>query len=394
MFELTKGQSELICEIVNWYSMGYSEDFVYSGPAGTGKTTVLPYIINELGLEQDEVLYVAYTGKASSVLMQKGFDASTIHSAFYDIQEKAIRDKKTGKLVLKNGRPVTKFEFVEKKCISPRIKLIVIDEWSMVSDEFAKVIYKFGIPVIASGDKYQLRPVFGECSFANRIKYNLTEITRQAEGSGIIKLATLIRNGEQLPDHYYRFGNDARILSKDYLKDKDLLKADMILTAKNKTRNTFNDKIRKLHGHTGKLPEKGDKLINRKNDWSKSLEGIPLVNGIIGICRHPIIMDECNLSRGIYRMDFQPDYVDEWTYYEALKCDYDFLNERCGEKEINLYNDGAKLEYAEAITVHLAQGSQYGDVIYWDEWVGDRDFMQQIRYTAVTRATNNVTMFI
>ena len=392
MFELTKGQKELVHEVVKWYCNDMDEDFIYSGPAGTGKTTVIPYIIDELGLEADEVLYVAFTGKASSVLMQKGFDASTIHSAFFDLKEVPIR--KNGQIVTKNGRTVTKFKFVEKDHISPRIKLIVIDEWSMVSEEFMKVIYKFGIPVIASGDKYQLRPVFGDCPFADRIKYNLTEITRQAKNSGIIELATMIRNGEELP-HYCKFRNDARIMDKEYLKDKHLLNADIVLTAKNRTRNNFNDRIRSLHKHNGKLPEVGDKLINRKNDWTKTLDGIPLVNGIIGKCIHPIRMDECNLSRGIYRMDFQPDYIkDEYEYYEALKCDYDFLNEKCGEKEINLCNDGAKIEYAEAITVHLAQGSQYGNVIYWDEWVGDRSFMQQIRYTAVTRAVNNIIMFI
>lgn len=392
MFELTKGQKELINEVVKWYNNDIDEDFVYSGPAGTGKTTVIPYIIDEIGLDTDEVLYVAFTGKASSVLMQKGFDASTIHSAFFDLKEIPVR--KDGKLILKNGRPVTKIKFVEKEHISPRIKLIVIDEWSMVNNEFMKVIYKFGIPVIASGDKYQLRPVFGECPFADKIKYNLTEITRQAKNSGIVELATMIRNGEPLP-HYCKFRKEARIIGKEYLEDKHLLNADIILTAKNKTRNSFNDRVRKLHRHSGKLPEVGDKLINRKNDWSKTLCGIPLVNGIIGKCIHPIRMDECNLSRGIYRMDFQPDYIDdEFEYYEALKCDYNFLNEKCGDKEINLFNDGAKIEYAEAITVHLAQGSQYGNVVYWDEWVGDRKFMQQIRYTAVTRAVNNIIMFI
>ena len=91
MFELTNGQKELIYEISKWYRNDMSEDFVYSGPAGTGKTSVLPYIMKELELEPEEVLYVAFTGKASSVLMQKGFDASTIHSAFFDLKEVPLR---------------------------------------------------------------------------------------------------------------------------------------------------------------------------------------------------------------------------------------------------------------------------------------------------------------
>lgn len=392
MFKLTNDQSNLIDEIVYWYKHDQDEDYVYTGAAGTGKTTVIPYIINELGLEQDEVLYVAYTGKAASVLMQKGFDASTIHSAFFDLVNKPLYVN--GKVVKKNDRIVMVPKFVEKEYINSRIKLIVVDEWSMVNDEFKKVIYKFGIPVIASGDKYQLKPIFGESPFAKRVKFELKQITRQAEGSGIIQLATLLRKGEELPI-YHNFNNTAHVMSKKFLKNKHLLNADIILTSKNKTRDTFNSKVRSLKGSTGKLPNVGDKLVCRKNNWSMSLNAIPLVNGILGTVINPIRLSECDLNKGYYRIDFKPDYViDDYMYYEALLCDYDYLIKPCGSKEIDKYNDGVKMEFAEAITVHLSQGSQYPNVVYWDEWMGDREFMNQLRYTAVTRATNSVYMFI
>ena len=389
MFELTDGQKELKNNIVKWYNNDLGPDFVYAGPAGTGKTSVLPYIVKELGLEPDEVLYCAFTGKAASILMQKGFDASTIHSAFFDLKEKPLYDKFGDKLK-RNGRDVMGLKFVPKEILSPRIKLIIADEWSMINLDLAKVMYKFGIPIILSGDEYQLRPVFGESPFASKVQYRLTEITRQAKHSGIIVLATLIRKGKELPI-YRNFYNTAYVLPKSMLSDRHLLNADIILTPKNKTRNIFNDKIRALKGHKGVLPEVGDKLINRKNNWSTSLEGIPLINGILGTCIHPIIMSECNLSQGIFRMDFQPDYTD--AYYEAIKCDYNFLKEPCGSKDVDLYNPGNKFEYAEAITVHLSQGSQYNNVVYYDEFVGDRSDMLKMRYTAITRAIDKVYMF-
>lgn len=392
MFKLTKDQEELINEIVYWYKYDMDEDYVYTGAAGTGKTTVISYIIDELGLEKDEVLYVAYTGKAASVLMQKGFDASTIHSAFFDIVNKPV--VVNGEILKKNGRVIKKPSFVEKEFINSRIKLIVLDEWSMVNEEFRKVIYKFGIPVIASGDKYQLKPIFGESPFAKRVKFELKQITRQAEGSGIIQLATLLRKGEELPV-YYNFNNTAHVLNKRFLRNKHLLSADIILTSKNKTRDLFNSKVRALKGNSGKLPNVGDKLVCRKNNWTMSLDGIPLVNGILGTVINPIRLSECDLKNGFYRIDFQPDYVEfPWDYYEALLCDYDYLNQPCGAKYVDKYNNGAKMEFAEAITVHLSQGSQYGNVLYWDEWMGDRKFMNQLRYTAVTRATDSVYMFI
>lgn len=390
MFELTDGQLELKHEICKWYEQDLGPDYVYAGPAGTGKTSVLPYIIKELGLDPEEVLYCAFTGKAASVLMQKGFDASTIHSAFFDLKEKPLYDK-FGEIIRKNGREVTGLKFVEKEFINPNIKLIVADEWSMINTDLAKVMYKFGIPIILSGDEFQLRPVFGESPFASKVQYRLTEITRQAKYSGIIILATLIRENKEIPT-YYNFYNTAHVMPKRMLNDKYLLDSDIILTPKNKTRNVFNDKVRALKGHNGVLPEVGDKLINRKNNWITSLDGIPLINGILGTCIHPIQMSECNLSQGIYRMDFRPDYTDDW--YDALKCDYDFLREPCGSKMANPYNPGNKLEYAEAITVHLSQGSQYNKVLYYDEFIGDREDMKKMRYTAITRAIDSVYMFI
>ena len=392
-FELTNGQRQLCDEIVDWYTHCFDEDYVYCGAAGTGKTSIVPEIISRLGLSSEEVLYVAYTGKAASVLMQKGFNASTIHSAFYELKEFPVI--KNGEYVKKNGRLLKTLKFVEKEFINSNIKLIFIDEWSMVSDEFAKCIYKFGIPVIAAGDKYQLPPIFGKSPFEDKIKFELTEITRQNKYSGIVTLATLIRNGEELPVHFHNYFNDAYIMSKDLLTDKHLLKADIILTVKNKTRNIFNRRVRFLHGSNGKLPMVGDKLINRKNCWSMKLNGIPLVNGILGKCVNPIRLDECQLNRGIYRMDFQPDYVIGDEFYEAIPCDYYYLNEDCGNnKEADQFNPGHKFEYAEAITVHLSQGSQYDNVIYWDDFVGDRDYMRQLRYTAITRAVKKVIMFI
>ena len=388
---LTDGQAGCIDEIVKWYDYETRQDFVYSGPAGTGKTSIVPIILDELGLEPDEVTIVAFTGKAASVLMLKGLDASTIHAAFFEPSLLPLYEN--GKPVIRNGRVVKRIKFVEKQFIDKKTKLIIIDEWSMVNTDMRDVMYKFGIPVLAMGDADQLEPIFGRSPFADRIDYMLTEITRQAKDNGIIQLATLIREGNDLPV-YMNFRNNAWVLSKKFLTRRHLLDTDMILTVKNKTRNVFNSKMRDLHGSKGILPNVGDRLLCRKNVWSKSLNGIPLINGTLGRVVNPIRMSECNLKEGIYRIDFQPDYVMDYNYYEALECDYDYLKEPCGRKEINMYNQGAKLEYGEAMTVHSSQGSQFNSIMYWDEFMGDREFMRKLRYTAVTRAVEKAYMFI
>lgn len=392
MFELTEGQRELCDNVNRWYNNDFDQDYVYAGAAGTGKTSIVPVIIKELGLEPDEVLYVAYTGKAASVLMQKGFNASTIHSAFYELVEVPLI--KNGAKVIRNGRPLMTQKFVPKKYISPKIKLIFIDEWSMVNEEFANTIYSFNVPILAAGDKYQLRPIYGESPFAQKIRFELTEITRQSKYSGIVMLATQIRKGESLPK-FANYFNDVHVYPKKLLRDDHLLNTDIILTVKNKTRNYFNDRIRLLHGSLNWYPSVGDKLINRRNTWNRSLLGIPLVNGILGKCINPTILEDYELKDNIYRLDFQPDYAEGTDeYYEALACDKGFLRLPCGDKTIDPYNRGLKFEYAEAITVHLSQGSQYDKILYWDEFVGEDEYMQQIRYTAITRAIKSAYVFV
>lgn len=69
--ELTKGQQdglEIACS-------RYKEKAPYTviaGYAGTGKTTLVHFIIQELGLHENQVVFVAYTGKAALVLKQRG----------------------------------------------------------------------------------------------------------------------------------------------------------------------------------------------------------------------------------------------------------------------------------------------------------------------------------
>lgn len=390
-FELNSGQFELVGEAVKWHHDSNSQIYTYSGFAGTGKTTVLPSIIKNTGLAYNEILFLAYTGKAASILCQKGFNAYTMHSSLFEVKD--VPKLINGEPIIRNGRKILTPTFVPKESIDPHIKLIVIDEWSMVDEYMDSVLQKFGIPILASGDEDQLPPIFGISPYASRVQYRLTEIMRQAKDNGIVILATMIRTGQELPKIYYNIYNDAYILDKKLLTGEHLLKADMILCSKNKTRELFNNKIRDLHGSHGALPNPGDKLICRKNTRQYRLEGIPLINGTIGTCANPIQRSLCDFKNNIYTVDFQPDYC-SYDYYDNLKCDLGFLTQPCGDKDMDRFNPGVKLEYAEAITVHLSQGSQYNTVVYYDEPIGDYQFMKKLRYTAVTRAVNKFYMFI
>ena len=56
-----------------------------SGYAGTGKSTLVRFIIEALDVEEDKVCYCAFTGKAAEVLRKKGNkNVCTLHRLLYD----------------------------------------------------------------------------------------------------------------------------------------------------------------------------------------------------------------------------------------------------------------------------------------------------------------------
>ena len=60
---------------------------VISGYAGSGKSTLVKFIISALGLYNEDVAYIAYTGKAALVLKEKGCpNATTAHRLLYHIK--------------------------------------------------------------------------------------------------------------------------------------------------------------------------------------------------------------------------------------------------------------------------------------------------------------------
>ena len=72
-----------------------------SGFAGTGKSTVIGYFVKSLGITPEQVVYLTYTGKASTVLQSKGLSSLTIHSFLYNC---GYRDWETRYSIRKIGR--------------------------------------------------------------------------------------------------------------------------------------------------------------------------------------------------------------------------------------------------------------------------------------------------
>lgn len=391
MITLNDSQLDAVDKAYKWFKEPNGQQvFSIVGPAGTGKTTIISALIERLDLEPTEVLFMAYVGKAAMVLSLKGNYAKTIHSSIYELTEVQKYDE-NGYPMMKNGRPVKKKDFVLKETIGRGLKLLVIDEASMVNEKIGKDVLSFNIPVIALGDLNQLPPVFGKPYFLNHPDVILTEVMRQAKDNPIVFLANKVLNGEEL--EYGIYGDNCAVIPKEKLSVEALTKPDVILCAKNFTREKINSFIRKDIKHvTAEFPMVGDKVICRKNNWSLTLpySHLSLINGMIGYLTQ-IRLE--TYKRNSILVDFKPDFIDETFKDIELDPNYMFMSYQ--QKKAVPYSQfdlSNKFEIGYAITVHLSQGSQFDNVLLFDEPLGDKQFHRSLLYTGITRAVKGLVI--
>ena len=229
---LSEDQAEAVRRIVHWYrhEREYQPVFSLGGYAGTGKSTVVAYAIEELGLPRHKIVYCAYTMKAALILQRNRLPATTIHklikipvepSAFVyqrareelaELREACPEDMPR-QLWLRRIRDleqqldnIRSLKFVLNTQSKLRgAALCVVDECSMVDQELADDLLSFGRPTLVVGDNGQLPPVKGgnspfSCASPD---IQLTQIHRQAAESPIIRLATMTRKGEHIPFGHY-----------------------------------------------------------------------------------------------------------------------------------------------------------------------------------------------
>lgn len=379
---LNDQQNEALSLLVDWWKSS-RQLFQLDGLAGTGKSTIIKFLIDKLKLNNDEVIFSCFTGKATQVLTRKGNFAKTIHALFYELVEVPQLDENGSPIMIK-GRHKMKRVFQKRDFISPKIKLVVIDEGGMVGKRMALDILSFGIKTIVLGDLHQLPPVKDEVYFLKEPDYSLTQIMRQAENNPIIWASQEIIKGNDLD--FGSYGN-VFVISPEELKDSWLTKSDIILTGTNKTRDFINNYVRSniLNIHDD-CPVIGDKLICRQNNWQEYVDDIYLINGLIGY----VEFIDRDLSNHIaLNIRFRPDFIektDRLKWFNEISLDLNYFKLPFEEKRKaprSFYN---KFELGHAITTHLSQGSEYDNVVYFKEQIGGKHFTQQIDYTAITRA--------
>ena len=225
--ELTSSQDRVLKSILNFINESTDRIFILKGYAGTGKTTLMRFLIQELDKVQKDYRLLASTGRAAKVLANlsnRNGSTSTIHSLVYSFNGLSKNyDDKEQPVVDKDGQLFLVFEpsKLDEKEVPETI--YIIDEASMVSDVEVKDVtqakfgdgrllkelldydQRAGSKFIFVGDPCQLPPIeeyyspalikdyFQEEFNMSASEAQLTEIMRQNGASGIIDASKQIR---------------------------------------------------------------------------------------------------------------------------------------------------------------------------------------------------------
>ena len=334
------------------------------GYAGTGKTTLARHIAEGV---DGKVLFAAFTGKAAHVMRSKGCDrASTIHSLIYKARD--------------SGEGTPSFDLWDDAPAS-KAKLIVIDECSMVDPELGRDLMSFRVPVMVLGDPAQLPPIQGAGFFTDaEPDAMLTEVHRQAENDPIVRLSMDVREGRELEPGRY---GESQVVEKADLDPQRVLEADQILVGRNATRRAYNARMRERRGFDTPMPSAGDKLVCLRNNRRKGL-----LNGALWS-----VKEKPSTRRDILKMRLSPD-DDAGSKPLKVSVRPECFTGAIDQLEWPMRKRYDEFDYGYVLTVHKAQGSQWDDVVLFDESFAFQESRQRWLYTGVTRAAKRLTVVV
>lgn len=421
--------------------------FVLKGYAGTGKTTIISTLVNNLQAAGKKYVLLAPTGRAAKVIANySNKPAFTIHKRIY------FPKKGSGGEVGFTLQP-NKFKDT----------VFIVDEASMISDTAAESrMYANGsllddlmsyvyngerCSMILIGDTAQLPPVNMELSPALDIKglaqnydknvhhIELDEVMRQALDSGILYNATEIREmlKTAFPDAFtfnLRGFKDIVRLTDGY-DIQDAIHAaysnysiedTAFIVRSNKRANQYNMQIRtRILGRESELSA-GDMLMVVKNNYfwleEKSEAGFIANGDIIEVLEIFKIQELYGFKfakvkvrmvdyenqlpfETILILDTLESETPSLTYeesdklYKEVMADYEHeanKYKRFMAVKNNPYFNALQVKFSYAITCHKSQGGQWNTVFIEQPYLPEginRDYLRWL-YTAVTRAKDKL----
>ena len=383
---LTTKQEEGLKTAVQRYKNG-EKYTVISGYAGTGKSTLVRFIIEALNVPEEDVCFATFTGKAAQVLLKKGNkNVRTLHKLLY------------------KSFPKPDGTFVRIPVDEIPYRIVVVDEVSMAPKTLMSLLANYDVHIICLGDPFQLPPI--DKKEDNHLLDNphvfLDEIMRQAQESEIIRLTMDIRAGKPISPMY---GDEVIIVKKDELNTGMLEWADQVLCATNATRVSLNTQMRQLAGMGNMKPQDGDKLICLMNYWDIFSDNEdPLINGTIGWIKNsfttyvqlPYWAD--NKQIPVLMCDF---LTDGGSVFTGVDIDRNMIitgessmdwktSYRLAKNPKTKHLIPMEFTYGYAITCHKAQGSEWEKVLVVEENFPYKEEHARWLYTAATRASEKL----
>lgn len=414
-----------------------TDDFIV-----THNTSILPSLVDATGLTAEDIAFMSPTGKAAKIMSEKmqgmgiGAKARTIHSTIYlpnrhrvEVLERQLETlrrlydefnvsgiapegythlpvdiarRKMGEDIIYidneldeayDGDSTPSFSLNVESALRDK-KLAIVDEASMVSEKMASDIMSFNIPVLAIGDKGQLPPVEGEWGFlTDDSDFQLTEIHRQAKDNPIIWLATLARQGKDLP--LGRHGDTVNVVRRG--KDERTLDMDrelQVICGTHRKRWNLTSKIRKAAGYTCQGPESGEPLIICKN----SKKDQTIING--DFCTAVEDTPELKNGRASFPLKIeQTDGTIKTVFVYQGLLEQHYLRKKNGatadqKQAFKASASSEHIDFAHVITCHKSQGSQFDEVVLHDEGEIFGEDAARWRYTGITRAAEELTVVL
>jgi exodeoxyribonuclease-5 len=310
--------------------------------------------VSEVARDVPEAILCTLTGKAASVLRRKtGLPASTIHAAFYMLEE--VGKDRTGRKSLRFNTIHERGQLADK--------IVLIDESSMISHEMARDIINTGAKIVACGDPGQLPPVTG-ARFFSHANVTLQTIHRQALESPIIRQAHRVRSEKP----YLEDGDAFQVLRRG-LTDEEIISADVILCHTNTTRYAANLHARNVRGLIQPNPQVGEPVMCLKNAAQ-----FGIFNGAVYTLNEPFMEGDCEISIDV---DGENKRI-PWVSFEGIR--------NAVPQHVEPITS---FDFGYAMTVHKAQGSEWPSVILIDEYFRRMERTSWL-YTGITRAAERI----
>ena len=419
------------------------ELFLLKGFAGTGKTTLVGTLVSSLWKTRLKSVLMAPTGRAAKVM------ANYANTQSFTIHRKIYFPKKQG------GGSI-RFELAPNK---HRDTIFIVDEASMIPDapsdsklfgngslldDLIQFIYSgHNCKLILIGDTAQLPPVRLNLSPALdadklQVNYNkevirleLDQVMRQAENSGILHNATLLR--EQLQSEFFEafkfeispFKDIVRLIDGYEIQEaidnsyaENGKEETAFIVRSNKRANLYNESIRQRLLFLENELAVGDFMMVVKNNYYwlepkseagfiangdiievleifafKNLYGFRFAEVLVKMVDYPnqkpletvLLLDTVNAvtaslpyedSNRLYQAVME-DYADEPSKYKKFQ-----------SVKKNVYFNALQVKFSYAITCHKSQGGQWNTVFIEQPYLPDGVSKEYLRwlYTAVTRA--------